>query len=74
MLALAVFHDCARRLGVDPIAMFDHAAASCGPQTADLVRVFGRRSDITPAAFGFVVVDERDGPVYRWSEPKPSNR
>ena len=67
MWTLAPIHDCARRLGRDPVALFDAAAAAAAGK-ADLVRAFGRRTDVTPRAFAFAVVDEPDGPRYRWTD------
>jgi hypothetical protein len=64
MLALAPLHDCARRLGLDPVAVFDAAAAHAPARLAPVVRVFGRRTDITPDAFGFAVVATAKGPMY----------
>jgi hypothetical protein len=67
LVGLAPYHDCARRLGLDPVALFD-AVAGEGPQTVrDLVRYFGRRTDVTPEAFGYVVTDAPDGPRYDWA-------
>ena len=67
MLALAPMHDCARRIGVDPVALFDEVAASAAPDLAVLLRHFGRRTDITAQAFGFAVVRGADGPAYAWT-------
>jgi hypothetical protein len=33
----------------------------------DSVRGFGRRTDITPEAFAFVVEETAEGPEYRWA-------
>lgn len=65
MVALAPFHDCARRIGLDPATVFAQAATR-GPATvADVVRTFGARTDITPEAFGFALRETSDGPEYR---------
>lgn len=64
MVALAPFHDCAQRIGLDPAAVFAEAAAR-GPVTiANVVQTFGARTDITPTAFAFTVRDTPDGPEY----------
>jgi hypothetical protein len=64
LVALAPYHDCARRLGLDPSELFDQAAAE-GPEILrDTVREFGRRRDVTPEAFGFAIEDEPGGPRY----------
>jgi hypothetical protein len=66
MVAIAPFHDCARRIGLDPAAVFAEAATR-GPATvADVVRAFGTRTDITPKAFGFALHETSDGPQYAW--------
>jgi hypothetical protein len=65
MVSLAPFHDCATRLGANPAELFA-AAAETQPSVAVLVRAFGRRTDVTPEAFGFVVTDTGGGPEYRW--------
>jgi len=66
MVGLAPFHDCVRRLGSDPAIVFDAAARSLGPELAEIARTFGRRSDVTPRAFGYAVEVQADGPMYRW--------
>jgi hypothetical protein len=64
MLALAPYHDCARRLGLDSTAFFEQVANAGPPRFRDLVRGFGRRHDVTPAAFGYRLVETSDGPSY----------
>jgi hypothetical protein len=68
MVALAPLHDCARRLGLDPVAVFDAAAEGASPAMADLAREFGRRTDITADSFAFMVEDTDEGPEY-WHVP-----
>jgi hypothetical protein len=65
IVALAPFHDCARRLGLDPATVFDDAAAAAPAALRDTVTTFGRRGDVTPAAFGFVLDHASEGPRYR---------
>lgn len=66
LVALAPYHDCARRLGLDLPATF-RSAADDGPETLRHVVVeFGTRDDITPDAWGFAVVNGPDGPSYRF--------
>ena|ERR1700744_2486002 len=67
MVALAPFHDCAARLGADPAKFFADVADNAPPGLADLVRTFGARTDITPAAFGFTVRQTPAGPEYAWA-------
>jgi hypothetical protein len=64
LVALAPFHDCARRLGLDVVAEFDAAAAEGPPSLADHVRAFGRREDVTLAAFLHVLDQSPGGPRY----------
>jgi hypothetical protein len=65
MVALAPYHDHARRLGADVPALFDRAAAAGPASLREVVEVFGRRTDVTPQAFGFRVEETPDGPRYR---------
>ena len=65
LVGLAPLHDCARRLGADPASFFGVAVRDLPSQVADLARTFGRRTDVTPRAFGFQVVEEPAGPAYR---------
>jgi hypothetical protein len=64
MVALALHHSTATALGVYPATLFDQAAASAQPKLADLYRVFGRRIDVTPEAFGWRQVATQDGPTF----------
>jgi hypothetical protein len=40
----APFHDCAARIGADPVWVFDMAARRVGGKTGELARTFGRRN------------------------------
>ena len=66
MVVLAPYHDCACRLGLDPVKFFENAAAAAPASLRETVVSFGRRDDITPEAFRFAVVDAADGPRYEW--------
>jgi hypothetical protein len=68
LVALAPLHDCARRLGLDPVTVFDAAADGAPPEIATLAREFGRRTDITEHSFAFMVEDTDEGPEY-WHVP-----
>jgi hypothetical protein len=68
MVALAPLHDCARRLGLDPVTVFDAAADGASAEIATLAREFGRRTDISEHSFGFMVEDTDEGPEY-WHVP-----
>jgi hypothetical protein len=68
LVALAPLHDCARRLELDPVTVFDAAADGASPEMATLAREFGRRTDITEHSFAFMVEDTDEGPEY-WHVP-----
>jgi hypothetical protein len=52
----------ARLLAVDPVALFDEAAAFAEPAVAATMRTTGRRTDITVAAFSPVIEETPEGP------------
>ena len=64
LVILATYHDCAVRLGMDPVALFDRAAAGKPAATRDLANQFARRRDITLEAFGWVLSELPEGPCY----------
>ena len=64
-IGLAPYHDCATRLGLDPAAVFDEVAAAGPPELRDVVRSFGRRTDIRAEEWGFAVVETDAGPCYQ---------
>jgi hypothetical protein len=64
LIGFAPFYDCARRLGLDPAGVFDDAARQVPDDVADLLRTFGRRTDVTLGAFGYVF---EDGTTYRFA-------
>jgi hypothetical protein len=68
MVALAPFHDCARRLDLDPALAFREAAEDGPESLRELVTTFGERRDVTPRAFGYVVAEGPKGPSYQWTE------
>lgn len=65
MVAIAPFHDCACRLGVDPAVLFAAVAAQGPPSLREIVTRFGARTDVTPATFRFEVARTADGLDYR---------
>jgi hypothetical protein len=67
LIVLAPYFDCAVRLGLDPAAFFETAAASGPSSLQETVTNFGRRTDVTAEAFGFCVVEDGDGPRYEWT-------
>jgi hypothetical protein len=64
LVALAPYHDCARRLGLDPVDLFDRASADSRDDLQTLVREFARRSDVTLDAFGWKVTTLSEGACY----------
>jgi hypothetical protein len=67
LVALVPYYDCARRLGIDPAELFGQVAKAGPPELLEAVRDFGRRDDVTLAAFGWTVVETPDGPRYDFS-------
>jgi hypothetical protein len=65
MVALAPFHDCARRLGIDVEQMFARVADRGPPSLAATVRSFGARRDVDPSSFGYRIEETPEGPRYR---------
>jgi hypothetical protein len=66
LVAMAPYYDCARRLELDPPGFFAAVADEAPRALADIVRSFGERSDVTPAAFGFRLVMSPEGATYEW--------
>lgn len=66
--ALAVFHHCARKLGVEPRELFEEAASYAGEGYVETLRAFGRREDVTLARFGWREMRTPDGVrfSFRW--------
>jgi hypothetical protein len=69
MMALAPHHDCARRLGADVAALFQRAAAAGPASVRETVEEFGRRTDVSPQAFGFWLEETPEGLRYRREGP-----
>ena len=65
LVGLAPYFDCAQRLAIDPIQLFDTVALSASEDMRALMRRFARRSDVTLQAFGWRLVELPDGPCYR---------
>ena len=64
LVGLAPFHDCALRLRVDPIELFDFASKDLNEETRELARRFARRSDINLKSFAWTLESTPDGPCY----------
>ena len=65
MVALAPYHDCARRLGLDPARQFRQAAAVGPASLREVVQTFGERQDVTLAAFDYRLADGPQGLSYQ---------
>lgn len=67
--ALAVFYHCARKLELEPQAVFGEAAQFATDEMAARLRAFGRRDDVTLKQFGWREIRQPEGVVFRfeWS-------
>jgi hypothetical protein len=62
MVSLAVDYFVAQHLGICPAELFDDIASSLPDGwVPDLLREFGARTDVTPEAFGWLLVETADG-------------
>lgn len=52
-VSLAVYHHCARKLGINSVDLFEAAASYATPGFAESLIRFGRRSDVTLKKFGW---------------------
>jgi hypothetical protein len=64
LVGLAPHYECARRLRLDITDVFDAAALFADDDTATLLRIFGRRSDVTLPRFGWREVATETGPTF----------
>ncbi|MCW2914190.1 MAG: hypothetical protein JWN52_2258 [Actinomycetia bacterium] len=64
MIGIALHHHVARELGLTPSRVFDEAAAYAEPAVNELLRSFGRRTDITLVAFGWREIQTAHGPRF----------
>ena len=64
IVALAPLRHCAGVIGADAAALFADAARDVPDDLRDTVVTMGKRTDVTPAAFGFVFEATADGPRY----------
>ena len=63
MVGMAIHFWVAVQLGIEPPVPFDAVADRLAETSVgEVVRTFGRRSDVTLGAFGWRVVDTPDGP------------
>jgi hypothetical protein len=64
LVGLALHYECARRIRLDPTDVFDAAAHYADDETAALMRIFGRRRDVTVKRFGWAEVRTPTGPAF----------
>jgi hypothetical protein len=64
LVGLASFYDCALRLQVDPVRLFDTASEDLNEETRELARGFARRSDVTLKSFAWTLESTPEGPCY----------
>jgi hypothetical protein len=61
LVALAPYHHCAQVLEMDIPQLFDQAARYALPELAKYFETFGRRTEVTLRAFGWVDVQTEHG-------------
>lgn len=66
-VGLAVFHHCARKLGVVPPDLFAEAARFADLELATRLLAFGNRADVTLSQFGWKELKTADGPKYKFN-------
>lgn len=74
LVSLAPFHDCARPLGLDSAALFREVAVDLPDDVAELAQGFGRRTDVTVAAFGWRLENSPLGPPYHFNGSTAQDR
>ncbi len=65
-VSLAVYHHCARKLGVNTVDMFDEAAAVASAEFAPILAQYGRRSDVTLKKYGWREIKTPEGVKYKF--------
>ena len=65
-VALAVYYHCARKLELNPQAVFDEAAQFATAEMAARLRAFGRRTDVTLRQFGWREIRSEEGVRYKF--------
>ncbi len=65
-VALAVYYHCARKLELNPQAVFDEAAQFATAEMAARLRAFGRRTDVTLRQFGWREIRGEEGVRYKF--------
>ncbi len=64
LVGLVLHHECARRLQLDVTDVFDVAADYADNDTGALMRIFGRRHDVSLRRFGWREVMTASGPTF----------
>lgn len=65
-VSLAVYHHCARKLGMNTVDLFDEAAQFASEEFASILRQYGRRSDVTLRKYGWREIKTPEGVVYKF--------
>ena len=66
-LGLAVYYHCARKLGLNPVDVFEEAAGYAAPPLAHVLIEFGRRADVNLRSFGWREVKTAEGVRYTFN-------
>jgi hypothetical protein len=64
--AFVVYYHCARKLGIDPVTLFDEAAEYATDDLAAFMKTFSRRKDVTLKQFGWREVKTQEGVRYKF--------
>jgi hypothetical protein len=65
-VALAIFHHCARRLGLETVEIFAQAANFAAEEIGNRMRAFGERTDVTLQKYGWRESNTPKGVRYRF--------
>jgi hypothetical protein len=65
-VSLAVYHHCARKLGMNPVDLFEDAAQFASDEFALILLQFGRQPDVTLRKYGWREIKTPDGVVYKF--------
>jgi hypothetical protein len=65
LIDLAPFLDCAKRIDVDAVGLFDDASVGLPDDVRRIAERFARRTDVTLEAFGWTLAMTKDGPCYQ---------
>lgn len=65
-VSLAIYHHCARKLGVNPVDLFEDAAQFASDEFASILLQFGRQPDVTLRKYGWREIKTPEGVVYKF--------